>query len=49
MNQNDIMLAGGGLTAPLWLPTLTQWVALIVGIFSVVYLGFKIYKAWKER
>ena len=49
MNQNDMLIATGGVSAPLWLPVINQWVALVVGIFSVVYLGFKIYKAWKER
>ena len=50
MNQNDIILAGGGMTAPLWLPALNQWVALVVGVMSVIYLGFKIYEFfWKQK
>jgi len=49
VNQNDIALATGGITAPLWLPALNQWVALVVGLLSVAYLGFKIYEMWKNR
>jgi len=49
VNQNDIILAGGGMTAPLWLPALNQWVALVVGVMSICYLGFKIYKMWKDK
>ena len=48
MNQNDIALATGGITAPLWLPALNQWVALVVGIMSICYLGFKIYQMWRD-
>jgi len=48
VNQNDIALATGGITAPLWLPALNQWVALVVGIMSICYLGFKIYQMWRD-
>jgi len=46
MNQNDIAIATGGISAPLWLPALNQWVALFVGILSIIYL---IYKIWNIR
>ena len=49
MNQNDILIATGGVSAPLWLPALNQWVALVVGIMSIVYLAFKIYKFFWDK
>jgi len=49
VNQSDIAIAAGGISAPLWLPALNQWVALVVGVMSICYLGFKIYKMWKDK
>lgn len=49
MNQNDLAIAAGGLSAPLWLPALNQWVALVVGVMSITYLAFKIYQMWKDK
>jgi len=50
VNQNDILIATGGVSAPLWLPAMNQWVALVVGVMSVIYLGFKIYEFfWKQK
>jgi len=50
VNQNDMLIATGGVSAPLWLPALNQWVALVVGVMSVIYLGFKIYEFfWKQK
>lgn len=46
MNQNDIAIATGGISAPLWLPALNEWVALAVGLLSLIYL---IYKIWNIR
>jgi len=46
MNQNDIAIAAGGVSAPLWLPALNEWVALTVGVLSIIYLGIKIYTLW---
>jgi len=46
MNQNDIAIAAGGISAPLWLPALNEWVALTVGVLSIIYLGIKIYTLW---
>jgi hypothetical protein len=48
MNQSDIAIATGGVSAPLWLPALNEWVALFVGIMSIMYLAMKIYKYWKD-
>jgi len=50
VNQNDMLIATGGVSAPLWLPAMNQWVALVVGVMSVIYLGFKIYEFfWKQK
>jgi hypothetical protein len=46
VNQNDIAIAAGGISAPLWLPALNEWMALAVGIMSIIYLGIKIYTLW---
>jgi len=46
MNQNDIAIAAGGISAPLWLPALNEWMALAVGVMSIIYLGIKIYTLW---
>jgi len=46
MDQNDIAIATGGISAPLWLPALNEWVAFFVGVLSLIYL---IYKIWNIR
>ena len=46
MNPDDLAIATGGISAPLWLPALNEWVALIVGVLSITYL---IVKLWKSR
>ena len=48
MNQNDLAIAVGGVSAPLWLHELNEWVALVVGVMSICYLGFKIYQMWRD-
>ena len=52
MKPNDIVVAGGGLSAPLWMPQLqllNQWIALIVGLLTIGYLCMKIWKTWKDK
>lgn len=44
MNQNDIAIAAGGISAPLWLPALNEWIALVLGVISIVYVVLKIIK-----
>jgi len=47
VNQNDLAIATGGISAPLWLPALNDWVALVLGLASIVYVLIKIYKTIK--
>lgn len=44
MDSNDIAIAAGGISAPLWLPALNEWIALVLGVISIVYVVLKIIK-----
>jgi hypothetical protein len=44
MDSNDIAIATGGVSAPLWLPAINDWVALVLGVISIVYVVLKIIK-----
>ena len=44
MDSNDIAIATGGRSAPLWLPALNEWIALVLGVISIVYVILKIVK-----
>lgn len=44
MNQNDLAIATGGISAPLWLPVINDWLALVLGVISIVYVVIKIIK-----
>ena len=46
MDHNDAAIGVGGISAPLWLPAMNEWVALILGLLSVVYV---IIKLWRLR
>ena len=47
MNQSDIAIATGGVSAPLWLPALNEWVALTVGVLSICYLIAKLWRIFR--
>jgi hypothetical protein len=49
MNQHDILIATGGVSSPLWLPALNQWIALVLGLVSIVYVCTKLWRAWKGK
>tara|TARA_A100001201_G_C4052165_1_gene189985 strand:- start:816 stop:995 length:180 start_codon:yes stop_codon:yes gene_type:complete len=49
MKPDDLAIAVGGISAPMWLPILNQWVALVVGVLSITYLAIKIYKATRKQ
>ena len=46
MKPDDIAVGLGGISAPLWLPALNEWIALAVGLLSITYLLIKL---WKTR
>jgi hypothetical protein len=49
MNHNDIAIATGGISAPLWLPALNEWMALVLGVMSIAYIGVKLWKLYKDE
>lgn len=48
MNQNDIALATGGITAPLWLQALNDWLGLIAVSMTIILLAINIWKSRKK-
>ena len=48
MKPDDLAIAVGGISAPVWLPALNQWVALVVGVLSICYLAIKIYNSTRK-
>jgi hypothetical protein len=48
MNQNDIALAAGGITAPLWLQALNDWLGLVAVSLTIVLLAINIWKSRKK-
>ena len=44
MKQNpiDFPLAAAGITAPVWLEPLNQWLALVVAVGSIVLIGYRL-------
>jgi len=42
MKPDDIAIGIGGISAPVWLPALNEWVALVVGVLSICYLAVKL-------
>lgn len=49
MKPDDLAIAVGGISAPMWLPALNQWVALVVGVLSICYLGVKLYNMMRKK
>jgi len=47
VNQNDIALAAGGITAPLWLQALNDWLGLVAVIMTIIMLVINIWKGMK--
>ena len=47
MKPDDLAIVTGGVSAPLWLPALNEWVALTVGILSAIYLITKLIRMLK--
>jgi len=49
MDANDVAIATGGISAPLWLPAMNQWVALVLGVMSIIYVGWKLWRLYWDR
>jgi len=51
MKQNpiDIPIATAGVTAPVWLEPLNEWLALVVAIGSIILIGYRLYAIMKGR
>ena len=48
MNQNDIPLIAGGLSAPWWLAVLNEWLGLVAVTLTIVMLLRNLWKSRKE-
>jgi len=48
MKPDDLAIAVGGISAPMWLPALNEWVALVVGVMSICYLAIKLYSSMRK-
>jgi len=48
VNQNDIPLYAGGLTAPLWVDVLSDWLGLVAVSLTVILLLINIWKSRKR-
>ena len=48
MNQNNIPLVAGGITAPLWLQALNDWLGLVAVSLTIVLLAINIWKSKKK-
>lgn len=49
MDANDVAIATGGISAPLWLPAMNQWVALVLGLLSIAYVLWKMWHLYKGK
>ena len=50
MKQNiDIPIGAAGITAPMWLEPLNQWLALVVAVGSIVLIAYRFYVIFRSR
>lgn len=49
MKPDDLLIATGGISAPLWLPALNQWVGLVFGLLSIIYVSWKLWNMYKGK
>ena len=50
MNDADIDYAASaaGITSPIWLPALNEWITLVLGVGGLILLGIRIWKNVKK-
>lgn len=46
--HNTLAVGIGGISAPLWLPALNEWIALALGVTSLVYVLIKLYRITRK-
>jgi len=48
VNQNDIPLYAGGLTAPWWVDALNEWLGLVAVVLTIAMLVRNLWKSRKD-
>lgn len=48
MKPSDVPVVVGGVSAPMWLEPLNEWLALLLAVLSIAYMVMRIYDAWKK-
>jgi hypothetical protein len=48
VNQNNIPLVAGGLTAPWWVSAMNDWLSLVAVILTIALLVRNLWKSRKE-
>jgi len=49
MKQTDIPLATAGITAPVWLEAVNQWLGLVLVVMSIILVIVRLYHASKTK
>jgi hypothetical protein len=51
MNESDLdyALSGAGISSPIWLPALNEWITLVLGLGGLILLGIRIWKNVKNK
>lgn len=49
MNQSDIAIATAGISAPIWVSAVNEWIGLVLGLMSIVYVGWKLWNLYKGK
>lgn len=47
MKQTDFPLIAGGISAPVWLDAVNQWLGLVLVLMSIVLVGIRLWKMSK--
>lgn len=48
MENKDIPIALGGITSPVWLEPLNEWLGLVLVALSIALVVYRLYKAGKD-
>lgn len=47
MKQTDFPLIAGGISAPVWLDAVNQWLGLVLVLMSIILVAIRIWKTGK--